>query len=420
MHKLSILLAAIQITTAAITSLAQWQTYQTPSASAFFGVCVVNPEIIWACGSSGTVVRTTNSGSNWSIVNSGLPEIQYLHISAIDENTAWISGGTQGAKLYKTTNGGLNWIEQFYTQPYWINNLHFFDANTGIFLRDPPGGNFDTCGFFITRNGGTNWLYSPNSPITTILTDNCMGVLDTNFVWFCDNDKLYKLTGGLNGTWQSYLINGFAFTSQTEFINTNTGFATNSIKLLKTIDGGNNWNEIFNNLGSGSLSLTSVPGSNMLIATSNLSLRMSYTLGNTWEPLITYQYSDSIYMWYADAADSNSIWVAVNKGRLYKYNFAYIGINQLGTEVPGGFDLYQNYPNPFNPSTKIRFDLPAAGDVRFIVYDLLGRSVFELNEYKAQGFYEINFDGSALASGVYYYRIESGKYNETRKMILLK
>lgn len=399
-------------------SVSQWQTYQTPVQSAFAEVCVVNPNIIWACGSFGSVVRTTNAGINWNVVNNGLPAFNYFHISAISENTAWITGGA-GDQVFRTTNGGLNWTEQFYIQPFFINKLHFFNANTGIFLRDPPGGNFDTCGFFITRNGGTNWVYSPNSPITTILIDNCMGVLDTNFIWFCDNDKLYKLTGGLNGVWQT-LNNGLNYAYQTAFVNSNTGFTTDAIRLTKTTNGGNTWTEIATGLGSGTYSLIGVPGSNMLVATSINSMRISYNLGNSWEPVVSYLLSDSVRISYCDAADTSSIWVAVNKGRLFKYNFAYIGISQLGTEIPVHFNVHQNFPNPFNPSTKIRFELPTAGEVYFTVYDLLGRSIYRINEFIAPGTYEVNFEGSALASGVYYYRINSDAFSETRKMIFLK
>jgi hypothetical protein len=96
---------------------------------------------------------------------------------------------------------------------------------------------------------------------------------------------------------------------------------------------------------------------------------------------------------------------------------------------PEGYVLYQNYPNPFNPSTKIKFTVPfliASGTkqseiVCLKVYDILGNKITTLvNEEKSPGSYEIEFDASGFTSGIYYYRIESGKYSETKKMILLK
>jgi hypothetical protein len=90
--------------------------------------------------------------------------------------------------------------------------------------------------------------------------------------------------------------------------------------------------------------------------------------------------------------------------------------------IPTEFALEQNYPNPFNPSTVISYQLPvAAGHVSLKVYDVLGREVATLvNEQKAPGNYEVKFDGSKLASGVYIYRIEAGKFSDAKKLLLIK
>ena len=78
-------------------------------------------------------------------------------------------------------------------------------------------------------------------------------------------------------------------------------------------------------------------------------------------------------------------------------------------------------PNPFNPSTTIRFDLPAAGQVSLAVYDVSGRLVATLADGLRQaGAHEVTFDGSGLASGVYLYRISAGQRTATGKMVLLK
>ena len=85
------------------------------------------------------------------------------------------------------------------------------------------------------------------------------------------------------------------------------------------------------------------------------------------------------------------------------------------------FVLSQNYPNPFNPGTTIRYELPKAAMVRLSVYDILGRQVSVLvNERKNAGSYEVKFDGSILASGVYFYRLQAGSIVQTRKLLLVK
>ncbi|KXK55917.1 MAG: peptidase S8/S53 subtilisin kexin sedolisin [Chlorobi bacterium OLB5] len=89
--------------------------------------------------------------------------------------------------------------------------------------------------------------------------------------------------------------------------------------------------------------------------------------------------------------------------------------------IPKIFKLSQNYPNPFNPITKINYSLPRAVKVNIQVYDILGRLVKTLvNENKDAGNYEVQFDGTGLASGVYFYRIEAGEFKDSKKMVLVK
>ncbi|MBS1492551.1 MAG: T9SS type A sorting domain-containing protein [Bacteroidetes bacterium] len=98
----------------------------------------------------------------------------------------------------------------------------------------------------------------------------------------------------------------------------------------------------------------------------------------------------------------------------------FIGINNQSS-IADNFMLEQNYPNPFNPVTNIKFDIRKSGFVSLKVFDILGNEVENLvNENKTAGSYSVTFDGSKLASGVYYYRMESGDYTETKRMSLLK
>jgi len=101
--------------------------------------------------------------------------------------------------------------------------------------------------------------------------------------------------------------------------------------------------------------------------------------------------------------------------------FGLVGISQLGNEIPNQFKLYQNYPNPFNPTTAIKFDLPKDANVSIKVYDMLGNEVVKLvDEFKKAGSYSVDFNGTNLASGVYFYRIEAGDYVMNKKMVLVK
>jgi len=90
------------------------------------------------------------------------------------------------------------------------------------------------------------------------------------------------------------------------------------------------------------------------------------------------------------------------------------------------FELFQNYPNPFNPSTNIKFTVPSVGNesitsLRLVVYDVLGREIETLvNGNKMPGTYEVAFDASNLASGIYYYQLTTGNFIQTKKMMVVK
>jgi hypothetical protein len=107
--------------------------------------------------------------------------------------------------------------------------------------------------------------------------------------------------------------------------------------------------------------------------------------------------------------------------RAYQYFEILSGVEGDIAGVPGSFELGQNYPNPFNPSTAIGFQVTAYSHVRLSIYDLLGREVATLvNEVKAPGSYEVTWDASGMASGVYLYRLTSGGTTLGKRMMLLK
>lgn len=96
-------------------------------------------------------------------------------------------------------------------------------------------------------------------------------------------------------------------------------------------------------------------------------------------------------------------------------------VSETKSKLPAQFSLSQNYPNPFNPVTIIKYAVPKTSFVNITVYDLLGREIVKLiNEEKPPGNYDVKFDGSNLASGIYFYRLNAGDFTQTKKLILLK
>lgn len=98
-----------------------------------------------------------------------------------------------------------------------------------------------------------------------------------------------------------------------------------------------------------------------------------------------------------------------------------VGINQISSVIPDNFNLYNNYPNPFNPSTVIRFDISKSQFVKLAVFNMLGEEVTNLvNENLSPGSYSVDFNASYLSSGMYFYRIETPGFVQTKRMVLVK
>ena len=115
-----------------------------------------------------------------------------------------------------------------------------------------------------------------------------------------------------------------------------------------------------------------------------------------------------------------------NTGTLQAWSLAlrYEGTTDVGeenSEIPSLYELYQNYPNPFNPQTRIKFQIPTSNFITLKVYDVLGREVATLvNEVKHPGSYEVTWDASGLASGVYFYQLKAGDFVDAKKLVLMR
>ena len=120
-----------------------------------------------------------------------------------------------------------------------------------------------------------------------------------------------------------------------------------------------------------------------------------------------------------------------NKSGFSQKVFTIVADVKSGAEIPTVYKLGQNYPNPFNPSTTIKYSIPSNKTplmrgvvgvfVTLKIYDILGREVETLvNEQQKAGNYEVNFDASTLSSGIYFYRLQSYSFVESKKMILIK
>ncbi len=129
--------------------------------------------------------------------------------------------------------------------------------------------------------------------------------------------------------------------------------------------------------------------------------------------------NNTTYYWKVKAGNDEG-WGSFSTVYNFKTSFL-TGITDRNNNMPKEFKLNQNYPNPFNPSTTIEFQIPKQSYVSLNVYDILGNKVAELvDQVKPAGRYTISFDAANLSSGVYFYTIEAGSFEQTKKLILMK
>ena len=396
--------------------------------------------------STGRIIKSTNSGFNWNIISSGcIKRLNKIHF--INPNIGYAVGEDA---ILKTSNGGNFWISlsgKFYNDE--IIYVHCFDTNSII----TASWNY----IQKSTNGGMNW--EVKDYITT-------GNLEA--AYFINNIGYYFCGGGVMGKTTDFGESWIHLNTDINsihaicFINDNTGFAGNiGLNIFKTINGGINWNQIYSGPLIGEIcSLQFIDSVTGFIATPNYLLKTSNG-GYNWIPGIPstlYEISSLNMINYSVGYltffngqilmtnDGGQNWISQNTGTnidLYGIFFldtnigwavgdvgtilktidggGNVWINQNTEQIPDKFILSQNYPNPFNPTTNIKYAIPKDGFVTVKIYDLLGREINKLvSETQKAGFYYVQFNGSSLSSGVYFYRIQSGSFVQTKKMVLIK
>jgi hypothetical protein len=149
---------------------------------------------------------------------------------------------------------------------------------------------------------------------------------------------------------------------------------------------------------------------------------------STWNSFIlplTYSSADSATLYFAAFYPNGPTTGPKGNSVLYidNLNFDNLITSVLlsSSELPSKFNLAQNYPNPFNPSTTISFSLPSKSFVSLKIFDVVGREVKTLvSQELSAGNYKQQWNANGMPSGVYFYRLQSGSFTETKKLILLK
>jgi photosystem II stability/assembly factor-like uncharacterized protein len=398
-----------------------WTEQNSGLTTVLYSVSAVNDNVAWVCGASGKVLRTTTQGSQWVNVSGTIPTTYALYnIFAWDANTAIVTGvAGANTSIFQTSNGGATWTTAN-THAGFGDNVSMTSATNGYFIGDPVAGNWD---LLSSTNAGLNWgTWSTLATTNTSGTYNNAACFDGNNVWFesvGQSSILFSSNLGVNWTSQTIPlaeITAISFNSSTTGL---AGGSSTSPGLLKTINNGVNWTAITNPYTTSSISGIVGAQQTWWVAQQGTGISKSTDDGATWTT--AYTAAAGSYYHMTKSRSGATIWAIRSNGGISRYGLPITGINSISNEVPATFSLSQNYPNPFNPTTKINFALPKSGLVTLKVYDVLGKEVATLvNEVKNAGTYNYEFDGSALTSGVYFYKLEGNGFSSVKKMMLVK
>ncbi len=354
------------------------------------------PSTAIAVGDYQIILQSTNGGLNWSIVNAQASQnyqINNINLSGQDQAIAHSITYLDPyyyRYLYKTSNMGSSWqILQVYVPAVW---MHFLNLNTGwangSYFTGPPLNQY-YLRVSKTTNGGINW---------TVINQSSGVSINPGKIYFYDNNLGFKfshigtvyfyrsLDGGVN--WGSGGVTLNRLIRCYYFVNSLTGWIVGENSLLyKTDNGGSSWTEQISPVATNLNSVNFINSQTGWIAAGAFGLLLTHSGG------------------------------------------VYTSIKNLSNQVPEKFYLSQNYPNPFNPLTKIKFEIPLLRGVsegrgvlvRLIIYDILGREIATLiNQQLKPGTYEVEWDGINFPSGVYFYKLMSDEFSDTKKMVLIK
>jgi hypothetical protein len=384
-----------------------------------------------------------NANAQWVQINNGLPVIYNNEVNAIIVcDNKIIIGGDAG--VYYSSNNGNLWIQSSLGRHIFSfaingNNL-FAGTDMGLYISTNNGMNWtqtgmvsyyavyaltvsgdriyagtNSYGLLYSTNNGTNWIGTSlsnytNGPIYSIYING-----DTIFVGAKSNAIYISTNNGIN-----WINKGLIYpTNVNDFLKLgNNIFAATSRGIYLTTNNGTNWNSY--GLSGQPVTRFAISGNNIFAGINANGVYLSTNGGVNWiqknqgfigNPAI---YSFLIY--------NNYIFAGTYGYSIWRRSLSEItGIQNISTETSSKYSLSQNYPNPFNPTTNIKFSIVNSGDVKLVVYDIMGKEVQTLvNERLQPGTYEATFGGSMLNSGVYFYKLITNSFTETKKMLMIK
>ncbi|MFH0734041.1 MAG: T9SS type A sorting domain-containing protein [bacterium] len=384
-----------------------------------FNVMTLNlfGSVVFAGTNAAGIFKSTDDGVSWQSANTGLSN---LRIPIIASNESTLFAGTHGSGMFRSFNNGDNWEpinnglgDNIVVRSIIVeNNVVFAGTATGVFR---------------STNNGTSWqAVNSGLPFATITglakyNDLILAGTDYHGVYVSSDNGDYWVAAN-EGLGNAH-VKSFLFTKEMVYMTTyGSGFFRRTLSSLYNLPIPVELTNFSINVAANGVKLewsTATESNNMGFAIERSVdnenfIELAFINGNgTTTERKEYSYTDreatqGIYFYRLKIIDFDG-------------SFVYSNVVSANVELPTNFTLNQNYPNPFNPTTTISFSLPAKEIVTLKIYDALGKEVASLYDEELQaGTYQTQWNASSVASGVYFYRLQAGKFSSSKKLMLIK
>ena len=387
---------------------------QSPNTAVVYSISAFDVTDLYSKSASSNFQVYEPSGATTLVVFNGFPSLTgfpqdaYFGPSVSFDHDTWNYGALTAALLDNYTNVIEIWNE---ASGAYNNDI------VRAWLEAAPNRNYYLAGqeWLGANNGYTDSAYAAGTFEYDILG------IDSSF-----NDISYDGTEGQDIPSLVMPQAGTMFGQPlVDLFNSIPGPPDSMMYFPTYVTGNDNWQDAFHAVSLINVDMmveTRGIGGVPAVRTLPTMVHNTLTAGNkvvfaAYDPIALTTGTDSSFAYYywVGGDTSNSVYQAL------KWFGIPTGVSETGNPLPTEFSISQNYPNPFNPSTTITYTIPEASRVTLKVYDILGEEVATLvNEDKGVGNYQVNFDASKLASGMYIYTITAGNYTATKKMMLLK
>ncbi len=369
-----------------------------------------------------TNIRTTDGGKIWTALAPAIgwrgQEYGFSTVHCFSD-LEWVGVGSTS---FRTTDAGRTWLFDSlhalyaYGAVFWAvefvgstglaagsNNAIHLSLDRGASwspVSDPGVGPSAITYFALAPAGPSSWIVVGGNPTT--------------------QKGLVIRTANNGASWDTLLRTNNRVVTAVSFPTASVGYAAADY-IYKTKDGGATWKVLdslqtsvrgmsFKNDSVGTL----VGSLGRIYRTSNGSAKWTQQISNTQMDLWAVCFIDTSQGW---AVGYRDVVVHTTNGGWGKL----VSVERPAYGIPNAYNLAVNYPNPFNPSTTIQYCLPHRSHVTLAVFNTLGQCVTTLvNAGMEAGRHEVRFDGSGLAGGVYFYRIQTADFMETKKLVLLR